>query len=206
MEHKKTCLPPQGIRTPSGQRGGVTVPGPSSSLSNDGLPEALSPSSSGEPAIGFSVLQALLDRADIANERNDDAAVIAAVEEFVRVIPRFVPPSDVSRSEMKATIGLWPTLLDFFANGMGVLEESGGLLLEVENLADQLDGHILELRRRPELPDPNRIRKFWDHMGPLRKLFTLRLRGGVSGGDGSAKSGGVSLATPSPPLRQWCHP
>jgi len=151
----------------------------------------------GEAIIGLFVLQDILDRADRADERNDDVAVIKAVEEFVKVIPRFTPPADMSRSEREAIMRLWPTLLDFFANGVGVLEETGSLSPEAVKLAVQLDDHILELGKRPELPDPDRIRRFWDHLGPLRKLFTPCLRGGGPGGDDPVRAGGVSLATSS---------
>jgi len=183
MTTRQEGLPPQGIRTPSGRRGGITVPGPSSSLSNDGLPEVLLPSTSGEAVIGFSALQAILDRADRADERADDAAVIAAVGEFVRVIPRFTPPPDVSRSEREAMFNMWPTLLDFFANGVGALDSFERLSPEAEDLVAQLDDHIVQLKMRPEVPDPERIRKFWDHLRPLRDLLTPRLRGGVSDRD-----------------------
>jgi len=189
MSEKEHGLPPQGIRTPSGRRGGITVPGPSSSLSNDGLPTELSPSSVGEAIIGFSVLQNIVDRADRADERADDVAVIETVEEFVRVIPRFTPLSDASRSEREATMGLWPTLLDFFANGVGALETVERISPEAESLADQLDDHIVQLKMRPEMPDPDRIRKFWDHLGPLRGLFTPRLKGGGPGKDDLARGG-----------------
>jgi len=190
MENKEHCLLPQGIRTPSGRRGGITVPGPSSSLFNDGLPTELSPSSVGEAAIGFSALQDVLDKADRADERADDAAVIVAVEEFVRVIPRFVPPRSPSRSETVGMQDLWPTLLDFFANGVGALDTLEKLSPEAEDLAAQLDNHIVQLKMRPEIPNPDRIRRFWDHLRPLRDLFTPRLKGGVSGKDEPAGFGG----------------
>jgi len=85
--------------------------------------------------------------------------------------------------------GLWPTLLDFFANGVGTLEEIEGLSPEAEQLADQLDKHIVQLKMRLEMPDPDRISKFWDHLGSLWGLFTSRLRGGRPGKDGPAGDG-----------------
>jgi len=92
MTARNEGVPPQGIRTPRGRRGGVTVPGPSLSLSNNGLSTALLPSAVDEAIIDGLVLRFVFRRAEKASSDGDLTTVVACVEDFLGLLPRYRPP------------------------------------------------------------------------------------------------------------------
>jgi len=207
MTTRQEGLPPQGIRTPRGRRGGVTVPGPSASSSDDGLPAALSPSAAGEPTIGGKDLGPFFKVAKRAIRCGVDdgdafAVVIANVEGFLEAISRYLPPSreDADRQwEFSQVPTLWPSILQSFYMGVDGTAALYGAEESNVPIFQELDSYIEEIWDTDRMPDFFWCQADWERFSPLCPP-PLRLQGGGLGSGESGLSGeGDQSSSGSPP-------
>jgi len=168
MDTKETSLLPQRIRTPRGWREGITVPGYLVSLSDDGLPAALSPSAAGKRIIDGGDLYPIYDAARKAHKRGDLAIIVACIAEFLGIISKYLSPGEEEEEEFSWEFEdvplFWPNFLSYFFEGV---KNRKDLSFAEMALVWSLDKRLDELWVSLSMPDPAVYRADWETYSSL---------------------------------------